>query len=287
MGSMRTGGAGLLCAVAIAGCGTPPNAPSSAIDHDASAAVTRALARALLDNRENVTRAPTEREVTAIVHRRVVTAACRHQDDAHVGCQVRLKGFPPYGCTATVRDGSASDLRCGSTAAAPRVQQSFVDCSTVGRTRTVSDPRDDTFTFAPGNPPPQTNTPSADVTSIAVAANRQQLCANLTLAAPATPDTAITFLAARRTETQTPSESLTATIHLDPRQPGVNTLDHGWISARLGTAGDQVSLVIDAAALTPALRYLFTDGFRFHVHSNDARRGQDEAPAGNDWPTYP
>jgi len=167
------------------------------------------------------------------------------------------------------------------------VRREFVDCAQVGRTTTVSDPRGDTFGFAPGNPPPHADAPSADVISIAVAATDRRLCADFTLAAPATRQTAITFLAGRRTETQTPSESLSASIVLDARRPGVTTLDHGWISARVGTDGDRVSLVIDAAALTPALRYLFTDGFRFHVHTNEARRGQDEAPPGVTGATYP
>lgn len=288
MGSMRmSGAAGLMCTAAIAGCSTAPNAISGATDREASTAVTRALAHELLDSRENVTQAPTEREVAAIVRRRIVTAACRRRDDGRFGCRVHFRGVAPYGCTATVRDGRASNLRCGSGPAPPRVQREFVDCAQVGRTRTVSDPRGDTFALAPGNPPPRVKAPSADVTSIVVAVNGHELCADVTLAAPATPRTAITLLARRRTQTQAPSESLSASILLDPRDPGVQTLGHGWISARVGTAGDRVSLVIDAAALTPALRYLFTDGFRFDVHASEDRRGADDAPPGAAGAAYP
>lgn len=285
-----------MCALALAGCGRTPAESSGAPDHAASAhasdgeasrAVTRALARQLLDTRENVTRATTDAEVTEAIRSGIVRAACRRQDDGRFGCRVRFRGFATEGCTAAVHRQRVAALRCGSGGAPPRTERHFVDCSQIGTTRVVSDPRGDTFAVDRGYPPPPADAPGADVTAIAVAVDSHELCADFTLAKPPTSRTTITFLAGPQTQTQPPKESLSATIILSPREPGVKALDHGWISAQVGTSRNQVSMDIAAPALTPALHYLFTEPFGFHLHTSEGRRGQDEAPPGPHWAPYP
>jgi hypothetical protein len=106
------------------------------------------------------------------------------------------------------------------------------------------------------------------------------------LAAAPGPQTRLTFIAGRTERTEPSSESLSANIDLDATGgPEVTTLNHGSISARVGTSGNHVSLVVAKSALPAALHYLFSDPFGFRAHSyfgprsGSASNGvSDEAP---------
>jgi hypothetical protein len=260
----------------------------------ADLAVARELASQLLKSRENVTRPPTEREVTFMVHHGVA-ASCRPRSAHLFACSVRIPGAPHYGCIAFVNGTRATNLHCGTATRPATVVNQFAECSRIADDQTIADPRGDTFSRRASRvgTPRSAGGPKGDVTAVAVAASDHELCAAFTFAARPSADTVITFIAGRARTTRA-SESLSMTIRLGGRLGAeVTTLNHGAISARVGTNRRRVSVVIDAAALPPGLRYLYTSAFRFHAHtsyraSGDSSGGavEDEAADGARWPEY-
>src|SRR4051794_6001330 len=238
----------VLLALAIAGCGEARQASTTrAGDPEGAAAVlARTYARALLGNRDGDPPPPTAREIDALAKR--IHTTCKLASGERYACRLRIAGFGTYGCALVVTAGHARNLRCGG-GSAPIVRRRFVDCTTVGAARGASAPAGD----APS---------AADLTAVSVSAAPGALCADFTLATPPAPQMKLTFQAFRRAPAGVSSEALFATVDLFARGgPEVTTENHGSISADVGMRGREVSLLIRPTALTPALRYLFTDAF--------------------------
>ena len=292
--------AALLGAIVLAGClggcGEEHSA-GSASSVEADRAVEHELARALLAGRENVEAQPTEAEIKSLLGQNVVRAACTPRGGTRFGCVVRYRESGQRGCTATVIHGRASDLQCGSTPEPPTVSDGFVDCSSVGHARSVTDPVSDTSQNGTGPAsarPHPAREPRADLTGLTVASDGASLCIDFTLAATPGSQTRLGFIAGSTKATEPPSESLSANIDLGAADgPRVTTLDHGSISARVGTSGNRVSLVIAKSALPPALHYLFNKPFEYEAHSyfgppsGSLSDGvSDGGPNGRSWPEY-
>jgi hypothetical protein len=294
------------CVTALAGCGTTteagagpaarqqPNAPVADRRRvaEANAAVARVVATGILKNRENVDRAPTEQEIRAFLRRGVATA-CTPRAGQLFACKIRVPASPAFGCMARVkRVRVVGNLRCG--AEPPAVTDEFVDCKQIGRARTITDPSGDTLSFRRGRSRPHPIArPEGDLTEITIARNDHELCAMFSFAGPPSRRTAIVLFAGRAEPTRPPADALDATIHLNALGgPEVTDLDHGSLSARVGLKGNRVSLVVDARALTPALRYLVTDEFQFraearYVPAVAVRGAQDVAPNAIPLSKYP
>lgn len=233
----------------------------------------------------------TQAQVRALA--RQLAATCAPPTQGQYPCLIHERGRDPAvrHCVAVLLSSRAVTGRCSEGNTPPIVTSGYVDCATVGRTVTVSDPTGDVRRIVPFGTRrlvPALD-PRADLVTVRVAATPTRFCADFRTDAPL---------------------SLGSWIGLDVREHGVQDVFFAptvnWrdalgpqlqspisspIAGRLGFHGDWTSVVISADAAPhglPHAPFQFSAYIQHDVQrGHDVRATTDSAPARPRSQTYP
>jgi hypothetical protein len=240
-------------------------------DHPASEAQVRALARAL---------APT----------------CSPPVDGQYPCVVHLPGRVPstQQCVAVVASSGQVTGRCSTgTAPAPVVATGYVNCASVGRVVSITDPAGDEKRVVPLVRSDQlvpTVEPRADLIEVRVAATPSRFCADFRTRAPLSPGSWLSLNIVNQNGAPDLQFAPTINYRRSPT-PELQSPVNSPIAGEIGTSGDLTSLVIaagNAAAPLPHAPF----GFRAYANYETSTPGvvrltTDSAPDAPRYATYP
>lgn len=231
-------------------------------------------------------------EVQALA--RQLAPSCSPPTDGQYPCVVHLPGRvpPTQNCVAALASSGSVTGRCSvGTAPAPVVATGYVDCGSVGRVVSVTDPSNDVKLVVPlirsERLLPATD-PRADLVEVRVAATPTRFCVDFRTLAPLSPGT---WLGLNINENGAPVSQFAPTINYTRSPPELQSPIDTPIAGQIGTAGDWTSLVI--AAGNPSAPFP-REPFQFRAYANHettvpavTRLTTDSAPDTPRYATYP